>query len=69
MQTTPTAESRATSFAADADVATPASLKTFGAAYVVLWLGMLALVYLARRRQLALKAKLVDIEAALARRG
>lgn len=69
MQTTPTVDSRATSFAADTEVATPASLKTFGGAYVVLWLGMLALIYLARRRQLALKAKLFDIEVALSQRG
>jgi hypothetical protein len=68
MQTTPSAESRATSFAADTEVGTPASLKTFGGAYVLLWLGMLVLVYVARRKQLALKAKLVEVEAALHRR-
>jgi hypothetical protein len=68
MQTTPTPESRATSFSAVDDAGTPTSLKTFGGAYIFLWLGMLALVYLARRKQLALKAKLVEVEARLQRR-
>lgn len=69
MQTTPSAGDRSTSFAASDDAGTPASLKTFGGAYVFLWLGMLVLVYVARRKQLALKTKLASVEAALAKRG
>lgn len=68
MQTTSTATTRVESFAAGEE-GTPNSLKVFGGAYVFLWLGMLALVFVARRRQLALKAQLVHIEAALQRNG
>lgn len=69
MQTTPSTGERSTSFAASEDAGTPDSLKAFGGAYVFLWLGMLALVYVARRKQLALKSKLASVEAALAKRG
>ncbi len=69
MQTTPAVGDRSTSFSANTDVETPASLKAFGGVYIVLWLGMLALVYLARRKQLALKSKLNDIETTLRSRG
>ncbi len=66
MQTTPTATTRVESFAAGEE-GTPDSLKVFGGVYVFLWLGMLALVFVARRRQLALKIQLAQIEAALPR--
>jgi len=69
MQTTPTAETRVSSFGIDEDVGTPTSLRVFGGAFVVLWLGMLALVYVARRKQLALKSKLTTAEAAVVRHG
>lgn len=69
MQTTSTTPERSTSFAASDDAGTPASLQAFGGAYIFLWLGMLALVYVARRKQLALKTKLASVEAALAKRG
>lgn len=66
---TPSTETRASSFGVDEGVGTPASLKIFGGAFVILWLGMLGLVYVARRRQLALKSKLSSVETALARHG
>lgn len=69
MQTTPSVGDRSTSFSAANEVETPASLKAFGGAYIVLWLGMLGLVYLARRKQIALKAKLNEVETALRGRG
>jgi hypothetical protein len=62
MQTAPSVSDRSTSFSAVDDEGTPPSLKAFGGAYIFLWLGMLALIYVARRRQLALKAKLADAE-------
>lgn len=69
MQTTTTAETRVSSFGVDEDVSTPTSLRIFGGAFVFLWLGMLALVYVSRRKQLALKAKLTAAEAAVLGRG
>lgn len=69
MQPTPSVQSRETSFTVAEDVATPQSLKTFGGAYVFLWLGMLGLIYFARRKQLILKTKLSELEAVLQRRG
>lgn len=68
MQNTPSVEGRVTSFSAVDDSGTPASLKTFGGAFIVLWLGMLALVYLTRRKQLALKVKLAQVESQLRHR-
>lgn len=62
MQTTPSVSDRSTSFSAANDEGTPASLKAFGGAYIFLWLGMLALIYVARRKQLALKVKLAETE-------
>jgi hypothetical protein len=67
MQTTPSATTRVESFAAGEE-GTPSSLKAFGGGFIFLWLGMLALVYVARRRQLSLKAQLTQIEATLQRR-
>lgn len=62
MQTKPSVSDRSTSFSAANDEGTPASLKAFGGAYILLWLGMLVFVYFARRKQVALKAKLADAE-------
>lgn len=60
------APERATSFsAAEGDSSPPTSMKVFGSVYVVLWLGMLALIYLAHRRQQALKRQLERAEALL----
>ena len=53
-----TVSDRSTSFSAADDSGPPASMKTFGVIFGVLWLGMLALVFLARRRQLRLKEAL-----------
>lgn len=68
MQTSPAAGDRSTTFTAVSDEGTPASLKAFGGTYIFLWLGMLALVFVARRKQLALKSKLAFAEAMMARR-
>lgn len=60
------APERATSFsAAEGDASPPTSMKVFGSIYVVLWLSMLALIYVARRRQRALKRQLEQAEALL----
>jgi MYXO-CTERM domain-containing protein len=56
---------RATTFSAADDSGPPASMKTFGLIFGVLWLGMLALVFVARRRQLRLKATLSATERVL----
>lgn len=69
MQTSPTVGDRSTVFVADVDAGeTPGSLKAFGGGFIGLWLGMLALVYVVRRKQLALKSKLATLEASLEER-
>jgi hypothetical protein len=69
MQTGQSTPERTTSFSAVNDGGTPPGLKAFGGGYIFLWLGMLALVYVARRKQLALKAKLATLETVLRARG
>lgn len=46
---------RATTFSAADDSGPPASMKMFGVIFGVLWLGMLALVFVTRRRQVRLR--------------
>jgi hypothetical protein len=69
IQTGQSTPERATSFSAVNDGGTPASLRAFGGGYIFLWLGMLALVYVARRKQLALKAQLQSLENTLRAQG
>ncbi len=65
-QTGEVAPERATSFsAAEGDATPPTSMKVFGSIYIVLWLGMLAFIYLARRHQRMLKVQLQRAEALL----
>jgi MYXO-CTERM domain-containing protein len=56
---------RSTTFSAVDDSGPPTSMKVFGVVFGVLWLGMLALVFLARRRQVRLRAHLDVAERAL----
>jgi MYXO-CTERM domain-containing protein len=57
---------RSVTFSAADDSGPPASMKTFGVVFGVLWLGMLALVFVARRRQVRLKQAVASAERALA---
>jgi hypothetical protein len=53
---------RSTAFGAVDSAPPPPSVQIFGLVFLGLWLGMLALVYYARRRQLALRALVSDVE-------
>lgn len=53
---------RATTFSAEDDSGPPASMKTFGVIFGILWLGMLALVFVTRRRQVRLRANIEATE-------
>lgn len=56
-----------TTFSADEGGAHDTSLHAFGAAFIFVWAAMLAYVFLTRRRQLALRARVDRIEAHLHR--
>ena len=58
------AESRSTGFVAT-DEGAPPELRVFGAAYVVLWTLLLALLLVVRRRQRALRARVERLEDSL----
>jgi hypothetical protein len=58
-----TPESRSTAFDAAENGESGDSLRPFGIVFGVLWLGMLVLLYVARRRQDALRAKVERVEA------
>ncbi len=60
-----TVSDRATTFSAVDDSGPPTSMKVFGSLFMGLWLGMLVLVFVARRRQLRLKATISAAERVL----
>lgn len=60
-----TPEQRSIAFDAAENGESGDSLKPFGLLFGLLWLGMLVLLYVARRRQDALRVKVERIEAAL----
>jgi hypothetical protein len=62
--TSSAAESRSTGFVAT-DEGAPPSLRVFGAAYVVLWTLLLAVLFVVRRRQRALRARVERLEDSL----
>ena len=57
-------QSRSTGFVAT-DEGAPPELRVFGAAYVVLWTLLLALLFVVRRRQRALRARVERLEESL----
>jgi MYXO-CTERM domain-containing protein len=59
------ASDRSTTFSAADDEGPPASMKAFGVVFGALWLGMLALVFITRRRQLRLKRSIEATERSL----
>ena len=60
----PLPSSRATGFMPVNEAISP-EIRTFGAAYVVFWVLLLAVMFLTRRRQRALRAEVERLEVAL----
>ena len=63
-QTAFSPSSRATGFV-PANEAISAEVRTFGAAFMVLWMLLLAFMFVTRRRQRALRVEVVRLEATL----
>lgn len=63
-QTSPSPSSRSTGFNPVNEAISP-EMQTFGAAYALLWMFLLGLIFMTRRKQRALRAEVERLEAAL----